>query len=381
MIPFTVLSRKIQIPRKGKPTVLVHPVENFPSTILVAAGTGHIYQQYWREGETRDDQKKRGFRCYPDVWSAYRGLRQAQASATIRRLPLLQELHAECTTSFGLLTGSAPSAPKTLTEVGAFALDFLERIVQPQTHALREACEQIERVAVLRDALGRRNPYALAARITKVRERLIPERIKDIIGWLGHYLHREHDLNLLLQLAGGFLPTLNRQITMWVAQLSDLAISADTMLALSRQVKPHADLVASLAPFGGWSNWARACATDFRQLESALVGARRDPATMALRRLQQSLAIKQVQSAISDLLLDIKLDEIGGSLQVPAYRSRLDALRRQIGGLPDGNLRRPVAAKLITHFQAAHDALTAKPFGGKQIKLCRGHLREACNTL
>lgn len=380
MIPFTVLSRKIWIWHQGK-RVLVHPVENFPRTLLVAAGTGDIYEQYWREGDTRADPKKRCFRCYPDVWSAYRGLRQAQASATIRRLPLLQELHGECAASFGLLTGPAPSAPKTLTEVGAFALDFLERVVQPQTHALREAREQIERVAVLRDALGRRNPYALAARLTQVRERLIPERIKDIIGWLGHYLHREHDLNLLLQLAGGFLPPLNRQITTWIAQLSDLAISADTMLAISRQIKPPANLVASLTPFGGWSNWARACATDFRLLSSALVGAKREPATTALGRLRQSLAIKQVQSAISDLLLDIKLDEISGSLQVPSYRSRLDALQRRTSGLNDGNLRRPVAAKLVAQFQAARDALTAKPFDGKQIKLCRDHLRGACNAL
>lgn len=381
MFPFTVLPRKIWLPRKGERPVLVHPVSNFPSTILIVAGTGRLRVQQWREGGNRGDPKRRCWLEYPDVLAAYRGMRQAQASATIRRLPQLQELHATCTQSHSQLLGPEPSAPKTLAEVRSFALTFLEEIVRPQTHALREARDLVERVARLRDALGRRNPRALAAQLTKVKDRLLRERISDIIGWLGHFLHREHDLNLLLQLANGLLPVMARQLAGWTADLSDITTPAETMLTRAGEVKLLAADVAMLEPFGGWTRWARSCATDFRQLEHALVGAKRDPASAALRRLHQSLAVKQVQSAISDLLLDIKLDEIGGSLQVPAYRARLDGLQCRTGGLNDDSLRRPVIAELFTHFQAAQVTLTVDPFDGKQIKLCRGHLRDACTLL
>ncbi len=376
MIPFWAeTSRQIQIRHKGR-AIWLHPIHGLPKTILVHPKSRRFYESYWEEGDDPGDRKTREWRCYHNIWSLHRGLELARIRAIKQRLPLLQELYDQCATSAAQLLGPNHRRPETLREVAEFAAHFLDAIRAPQTHALRAAQAQVAHAAVPTDSLGRHNPRARAARLVQVSGRHLPQRIGDIIGWLGHYAHWADDVGRLLEFAGGFLAAMGRRI-------GDLWMLANTTSDRAKCIRCISSLesdLRKLLAFGGWSAWARWCLADLRELRRILQPAHPSVNEPVLDRLAAAVTAKQLQSKLSGLLLDLEVDHLLGQSSPERYFRRFIELRLEVNKLWDGNLRQPVKEKLLT---ALSDAETvagdfAKP---AQIRAARNHLRAACNAL
>ncbi|TSC75617.1 MAG: hypothetical protein G01um101431_1170 [Parcubacteria group bacterium Gr01-1014_31] len=379
MLTFTVEPRKVWVPYGGK-NVLTHPITHLPKSILVAQGTGEFFLQYWEEGERRGDKKQRRWRKYRDVWSLHRGLKLAHYGTIVRRLPTLEELRSLCGGA-NITLSAGRVAPEALAQVKTDLLRVLDTLRQPRTHALKDVVVQVELVVPLRDAKGRLNTGALAARLVPVKNRLFVERVSDIAEWLGYYAHWEQDVAVLLQLAGGFLPTLEREINRAVSRLADLTDASATLLSVTHELWPHADFVKQLVPFGGWTNWARACSADFRATINALYANDRDVALAALRRLATAIRLKRLQADISDLLLEIQMDALNGDLQVDRYLRRLEDLLSRLATLDDAHLRTPVVPTLAEKFRATIATLGSKEPDRTRVRKSRDHLRVACAAL
>lgn len=387
MFLFKVKPRKVWPHYRGT-SVRTHPILGLTNRILVAYGTGDFYVQYWEEGKERGDDKVRGWRRYGDIWLLHRGLRLARAKTILKRIPTLEELHSLCAEA-NLELSRRDVGPETLQDVKRDMLRVLATLHHPRTHALKDVVAQVECVVPLRDSRGRLNLGALAARLVPVKNRLFCERLSGIVGWLGHYAHWEQDIAILQQLAGGFLLELGQKLTRWIADLSDIARWRANATALSLEVNTEIEHLAQLEPFGGWTNWARACRTDFGRAKTGLLRGDRDLALAALRRLQQSINIKQLQAQISSLLLDIQLDQIERAFNLDDYQGQITALLEALDHVDDSDFRGRVVPELQEHLESTQHALTTAfttPANGdsidkKMFKLACEHLRSACAML
>ncbi|MDD5110589.1 MAG: hypothetical protein PHI63_05265 [Patescibacteria group bacterium] len=387
MFLFKVEPRKVW-PRYQGRSIRTHPITGLTNRILVAYGTGDFYVQYWEEGKERGDDKVRRWRRFGDIWSLHRGLRLAREGTILKRIPTIEELQRLCTEA-NLQLSRRDVGPDALQDVKRKMLAVLRELHHPKTHALKDVVTQVECVIPLRDSRGRLNLGALAARLVPVKNRLFVERLSDITGWLGHYAHWEQDIAVLQQLAGGFLTDLERKVNRWVADISDVAGWRSHQVELSVALALDVEHLKQLEPFGGWTNWARACTTDFERARTALHRADRDTTLTALRRLQWSVAVKRLQKEISDLLLDIQLDQLEGNFFLDDYSGRIDRLLDTVAGINDADFRHPVVSELTPHLRGANSALVGvlslmadgKPVSQKSFKPAYDHLRSACAML
>lgn len=380
MIPFWVESTlQVQIRTKSGHLIWVHPIHGLPKSILVHPKSHRFYESYWEEGDEPGDPKTREWRCYADIWSLHRGLELARIRAIKQRLPLLQELYDQCARSVACLLGTDHRRPETLAEVAAFAAQFLDAIRMPQTHALRAARAHVEQVASLHDSRGRHNPRALAARLVATGDTHLRQRTADLIGWLGHYAHWADDVGRLQELAGGFLSCLTEHIDYW-----HLVVAARDPTWMSR---PQPTLhqaergLVHLVAFGGWSMWARECLHDLRQVHAADRRGDRTAGKLVCDRLRQAVGCKQLHAKLSQLLLDIEVDRLSDSFEPRVYRGRLAAMEREVSGLDDRLLRRPVRPQLLKQLTAARTAFDGNGEQRTRLRTTRNHLRAACNAL
>lgn len=380
MIPFWAeTTKQVQIRAKSGHLIWVHPIHGLPKSILVHPKSRAFYESYWQEGDDPGDPKSRQWRCYQNVWSLHRGLELARLRAIKVRLPLLQELYDQCARSVAHLLGPDHRRPENLHEVADFAADFLERIAAPQTHALRAARAQVAAVASLRDALGRHNPRALAARLVATGDTHLRQRTSDLIGWLGHYAHWADDVGRLQQLTGGFLSRLTEHIDYW-----HLVVAARDPTWMSRPQPTLREAergLTHLVAFGGWSAWARECIHDIRHVHLADQCGDAAKGKQVCDRLRQAVVCKQLHTKLSQLLLDIEVDRISGSFEPRVYRGRLAAMEREVGGLDDRLLRQPVRPHLLKQLAAARTAFEGDGELRRRLRTTRDHLRAACNAL
>lgn len=378
IIPFWAEThRQVQIRTNNGQLVWVYPIHGFPKTIRVHPKSRRLYESYWEEGDHLGDPKERRWRCYPDIWSLYRGLKLAHLHAIRQRIPLLQELHAQCAASAAHLLGSDHRRPETLAEVAAFAAHFLDAIRAPKTQALKAAQTHVAKAVSPRDSLGRHNPRARAASLLQVSGRHLPARICDIVGWLGHYAHWADDVGRLIDLTGGFLPQLARRVSEWQSAYRDMT-AAEGVQDLRASANEADRELAKLAAFGGWASWAQHCRRDLDMLCSAATG---DRAQAACHRLSLAIACKQLQADFSGLMLDIEIDRICGATDAQSYLERLRRMTDSLNATNDSALRRPVLEGIRENVSSATTALQSEGPMPQRIREARTHLRIACTAL
>lgn len=374
LIPFWVdATHQLQIQTAQGHLVWVHRIHGLPKTIVRHADSSCLYESYWDEGEQAQDPKSRCWRRYRDAWSLHRGLEQARLRAIKVRLPLLRELHTTCERSAAHLLGPDHKRPETLAEITAFVTRFLSAIRMPQTHALKAAQAQVAKAASPTDALGRHNPRARAAHLLQVSGCHLPQRIADIIGWLGHYAHWADDVGRLQQLAGGFLDTFRGQVARWAAGLR----RGQPTRLWQAELRPVEISLTRLAAFGGWTAWARHCLLDLKLLRSG------HPATAsdACARLEQSLVGKQLQAEISRLMVDLEASRLDGTFRPMDCLEQILALRRKVEAIQDNRLRQPVRRGLIGMVAEAIRLLRTNREPSEHIRDTRGALRRMCAAL